>query len=403
MLFISNLFPDAARRYRGLDNAVLLGYLREYFEEIRVVAPRPTLDARLWAADPWRAGEQGGWKARGEDEWSRPVYLPVPYVPKMGGLLNDVLLARRLGGLLRRWAGAEPWEFDGVLASWLFPDGCAVSGVMRGRGVPHLLIAQGSDVHRYLEMPLRRRKILRTLDRAGGLVTRSARLAELCAEAGAPRERLHPVYNGVDTRTFYPAADPLAARRELGLCEQGPVVLFVGNFLPVKNPVLLVRAFAGAVGSGQLVMIGSGPLSGQIARVAREHGLGDRILLPGRKEPGEVAEYMRAADCLALPSWNEGVPNVILEAFASGLPIVSTRVGGIHEVWPGPDSRRAARLVPAGNLERFKEGLREVLAEARGETGRASRQVLREHGERFEWQIAAEKYAGILKRIKPGK
>ena len=97
---------------------------------------------------------------------------------------------------------------------------------------------------------------------------------------------------------------------------------------------------------------------------------------------------MRAADALALPSHNEGVPNVILEAFASGLRVVASRVGGIHEVH---NHETLGRLVPAGELEPLVTALRETL-ETDPDTA-----AIRAHALRFSWEAATARYAEILK------
>ena len=87
LLFISNLFPDAAEPYRGLDNVTILHLLRETFD-IRVVALRPSLKAWLGKAPAWQPREQ--------DVPLQPVFVPVRYVPKAGGLFNHKLVLAAL-------------------------------------------------------------------------------------------------------------------------------------------------------------------------------------------------------------------------------------------------------------------------------------------------------------------
>ena len=90
---------------------------------------------------------------------------------------------------------------------------------------------------------------------------------------------------------------------------------------------------------------------------------------------------MNCADLLALPSENEGVPNVILEAFASGLPVVASRVGGIPEVL---DQEALGRFSPPGDCERTGGGARTSNSRPRAIRRRSAR-----HGERFSWEAAA--------------
>ncbi len=403
LLFISNLYPDESTRYRGLDNAVLLTYLAPLCESIRAIALRPTPDPRLWRLDPF---SQSHWRPRPEDAAFHPLYLPVPYIPKAGGFFNDHLIRRRLTPLLARLE--KDFPFDTLLASWVFPDGCAVSALAAARKLPAVLIAQGSDIHQYLQSPPRRRKILRALAQSQGLITRSARLATLCEQAGADPAKLHPVYNGVDLEIFHPAEPQNlpALRKSLDLPERAPLILFVGNFLPVKNPHLLLQAFADLAAlpspsaePPHLLLIGSGPLQKALETEAGSRGLRERVHFLGRKEPAQVADYMRAADCLALSSHNEGVPNVILESFASGLPLVSTDVGGIHEVCPEDEALApVVRLVKPDDPPAFSKALAQVLQERQNTS---LRHALAAHGRGYAWQNTARRYREILQNV-PG-
>jgi glycosyltransferase involved in cell wall biosynthesis len=136
-------------------------------------------------------------------------------------------------------------------------------------------------------------------------------------------------------------------------------------------------------------MAGGGPLETACRELAERRGLGSRLILAGRKTPGEIATLMNAADVLALPSRNEGVPNVILEAFASGLPVVASRVGGIPEVL---DREVLGRLPPEGDVQAFTAALEQQLAAPRDPS------AIRAHAERFSWRAAADSYREILAR-----
>lgn len=136
----------------------------------------------------------------------------------------------------------------------------------------------------------------------------------------------------------------------------------VGRLSAQKGQLLLIDAFAELVAGGsdaRLVLAGDGELRGQIeARIAR-HGLGARVSITGWVTADEIAALLRTSRALVLPSFAEGLPVVIMEAFALGRPVVSTYVAGIPElVEPG----RSGWLVPAGAQEPLVVALREVLA-----------------------------------------
>lgn len=383
LLFVSNLFPDSREIYRGLDNATLLHALRDRYD-IRVLALRPTL--------PWRSGQ---WQPRPEDAVLQPQYLPVRYLPKIGHRWNHRLYARSLRTPL--FALHREWPFDAVLVSWLFPDACAISRVLQPKETPFVAIAQGSDVHQYLRMPARRKIICEEMSRASAIITRSAELARLLKEAGIQGERLHPIYNGVDTTRFRPPTpeERAAARLELGIPAGAKVILFVGNLLPVKNPSLLLEAHARLIRETdlqetRLVLVGGGPLEAKLRAQAAAAGTTEKTIFAGRLNADGVAQTMKAADLLALSSHNEGVPNVILEAFCAGLPVVSTNVGGISEVLQPP---LHGHLSSVGDRSDFFSSLAKILRNEPEATAIAN------YGSTYSWSRSAVQYDRIISRV----
>jgi sugar transferase (PEP-CTERM/EpsH1 system associated) len=152
---------------------------------------------------------------------------------------------------------------------------------------------------------------------------------------GVPRERIHQLYSGVDGDRFHregprPADLPWNAGDKL-------VIGTVGRFDPIKNQAGLLRAFRAILDQHpdwrsrlRLIIAGDGPLRGMLSALARDLGLGDSLWLTGAR--GDVPELMRAMDVFVLPSINEGISNTILEAMATGLPVVAGRTGGNPEL-----------------------------------------------------------------------
>jgi sugar transferase (PEP-CTERM/EpsH1 system associated) len=157
-------------------------------------------------------------------------------------------------------------------------------------------------------------------------------------KVGVPPERVSQVYNGVDTERFRPADVPHAVPDG---CPFDParhwLVGTVGRMQTVKDQPMLARAFVRLLAQHpalrervRLVMVGSGPLLAEVRRIVEQAGLANHCWLPG--ERADVAEVMRVLSCFALPSQAEGISNTILEAMASGLPVVATDVGGNAEL-----------------------------------------------------------------------
>jgi teichuronic acid biosynthesis glycosyltransferase TuaC len=370
LLFFSNLFPTESEPYRGLDNATLLHALRPHFD-IRVLSPRPAL--------PWNSRIHS---QRICDAPLKPRWAQATYLPKIGGSINHLLMAKSVRpafDLILR-----DFKTDIILSSWIFPDSCAALHLANGR-FPVVAIAQGTDIHQYLNMAARREVILKSLPRTHAVITRSRELSHLLAAAGFPSAKLHTINNGVSHDIFQPR-DKALTRQQSNLPATARIILFVGNFYEIKNPLLLIRAVA-QLESALLIMAGGGPLAQDARALAEKLGITSRVLFPGRQPPSEIARLMNAADLLTIPSNNEGVPNVILEAFASGLPVVASNVGGIPEVL---DNASLGRTFPAGDLDALVAALRDQLAAPRDTA------AIREHAARFTWDASADAYREIL-------
>ena len=170
----------------------------------------------------------------------------------------------------------------------------------------------------------------------------------LTGAVGIARECVTQIYNGVDTSRFAPTAD---ARHAIEGCPFAASDLWlvgtVGRLREVKDQVTLAEAFVRAVGhdaSGQrlrLVIVGDGPLREGVDRVLRAADLRELAWLPG--ERADVPDILRGLDCFVLPSLAEGISNTILEAMATEIPVVATRVGGNPELI---DDAVTGRLIP---------------------------------------------------------
>jgi glycosyltransferase involved in cell wall biosynthesis len=190
-------------------------------------------------------------------------------------------------------------------------------------------------------------------------VTVSRPLGEELANLGVPRDRIHLVPNGVDTTLFHPR-DRDEARRTLGLPLDRPIILFVGRLEPQKGLGELLDAFAAIrakMPGAMLALVGNGVWRDRVEAKKKEWG--DDLVAPGARPLSEVATWMAACNVFTLPSWNEGTPNVVLEALASGRPAVGSDVGGIPDVLSDP---RSGLVVPAKNATALADGLLEALS-----------------------------------------
>jgi glycosyltransferase involved in cell wall biosynthesis len=249
-----------------------------------------------------------------------------------------------------------------VLGTWAYPDGCAAILAARAFGKPCVVKVHGTDINNIAKRPSARAVLRRVLPMADALVSVSAGLSDELEGLGVPRAKIHLVANGVDKAVFAPR-DKRAARRALGVPESAPVVLFAGRLESGKGMAELLEAAAivrARVPGFVLAVLGEGDWAARVAEAAAASNGG--IVAPGVRPLKEVAEWLTACDVFTLPSWMEGTPNVVLEALASGRPVVATRVGGIPGVLPEPD---AGRLVPAKDAGALADALVETLARVR--------------------------------------
>ncbi len=235
----------------------------------------------------------------------------------------------------------------------------------------HRYIALSQDLGRYLEGPV-----------------------------GIAGRRITQIYNGVDAGRFKPAEGspaPIA-----GCPFQAPqhwLIGTVGRMAPVKDQLTLARAFVQALQlspafgeRARLVMVGDGPLRAQAQALLDDAGAGALAWLPG--ERSDVADVMRGLNCFVLPSLAEGISNTILEAMATGLPVVATAVGGNPELVA---QGRTGSLVAAAAPDSLAQTLADLAADPQraSEWGLAGRAAVEE---RFSLQAMVAAYRSLYDR-----
>jgi sugar transferase (PEP-CTERM/EpsH1 system associated) len=218
-------------------------------------------------------------------------------------------------------------------------------------------------------------------------------------DIGVPERRITRIHNGVDTRRFHPA---LPRNPIEGSPFNDPTLWLVGSvgrMAAVKDPVTLARAFVRmraidvSASRARLIMVGEGPLRSAVREVLAAAGQDDAVWLPG--ERGDVPAVLRGLDCYVLPSLAEGISNTVLEAMASGLPVIATAVGGNAEL---VEDGRTGHLVPAADPEALAHRMLQMANEpavARA-AGAAGRMRVEHH---FSIQAMIARYQGLYDRL----
>jgi glycosyltransferase involved in cell wall biosynthesis len=373
------------------------------------------------------------------------------YFPELsGGALQIRQLIRALGPRVRcavlttsAVASPGPPEVDGVLVRRVYVDvrsrrsiagaGVRLAGAFL-RMAPHVDIVQLNGYSRksvllmVLATAFRKRCVIKLTSvgqddppairaqgrlafasymRADAFVGLNPRQRELCLASGIVPERFTLIPNGVDLARFRPPVDGEREqlRATLGLPKDQPLTLFVGFFSREKQPHVLFEAwrrlprdqagalvFVGATG-GTNYEIDPG-LADEIRRAASTAGVADRLTFVERSD--RIEDYYRAADVFAMPSTREGLPNALLEAMASGLPCVASRLPGVTDWFVGDGA--SGLLVPPGDVDALSAALTRALGDARvaAALGRAARAVVQQ---RFDFDAIAGAYADLYARL----
>lgn len=221
---------------------------------------------------------------------------------------------------------------------------------------------------------------------------------------GVDAERISRIPNGVDTKRFRPAVDRGNLRGDLDTLLGSNIILIgtVGRMEPEKDPLTLIRAFCIAVKHTgmrnsrlRLAIVGDGSLRAAGQKLLIESGLNDMAWMPGARH--DIPEFLRTLDLFVLPSLAEGISNTVLEAMASGVPVVATRVGGNPELVIDGET---GSLLPPSNPELLAKAIEHYAfdKELRGRLGIAGR---RRAESVFELDKMINDYDALYRRLMP--
>jgi glycosyltransferase involved in cell wall biosynthesis len=218
----------------------------------------------------------------------------------------------------------------------------------------------GSDMNDLAQRPHLRGLVRNALSNAARIVAVSKALQQRVVELGIPPDRIIVQHNGVNGELFR-IRDRIETRKTLNLAEDRKLVTFVGNLVHEKGPDVLIEAVGRLHAAGStdvtLAFIGEGAQKQALLSRCLELGISNRVTFVGRRSPDDVALWLSASDVLCLPSRREGCPNVVLEALASGRPVVAAQVGGVPELlneWNGV-------MVPPDDPGKLAEALSQAL------------------------------------------
>jgi len=379
VLAITNLFGYPWDPSRGMFNQQQFKHLARHVD-LSVLVAVPWVEAVRHPTTYWSARREGRKGIPHVD------YFIFWYLPGMAQAMHSIFfflslaIQRPSTVFLKRW--------NALIGSWGFPDATATAALGGITGTPVFMKVHGTDINDYLSTPGKRWQILAAARRCRMVMTPSLALRDRLVDAGVDANKVAVVYNGVDSAMFRPA-ERSAARVRLGVPADEQMLLFVGNLKFAKGCVDLVDAFVAIAGTHPrltLVVIGAGDARPLMSQRIAQLGLANRVRFLGKLEHASLPDWFAAAQLFCLPSHNEGVPNVLLEAMACGIPVVASRVGGIPEVVPN----FAGLLVTPGDTRALANALQDALAHEWDIDQIAA------HARKFTWEANIDRVLHLL-------
>lgn len=266
--------------------------------------------------------------------------------------------------------------------------------------LPLVCSLRGSDINSY---PFYDRFSLyltkNLISRADRLVSVSSALKKATEAIERPNQEIKVIYNGCDINTFiFRQKDRHQIRNELGISDKEHVLIFVGSISKDKGIFELLDAFSRLYSTNinvHLVIIGNGPDRSSIQSIVLSDKIRNNVHIIGKLPNHVIPKYLSASDVFILPSYSEGLPNVVLEAMSCSLPVIASSVGGIPEaVVDG----KSGILVEKKNADSLKIAIEYVIYNTKKakEMGINGRKIVEN---KFTWPRNAEEVIQVYKEL----
>lgn len=294
------------------------------------------------------------------------VYRPrFTLIPKVGARRNASAIAKAALPVAQAIHAAH--RVDLVDAQFFFPDGPAAAVLAEELNRPLTIKARGSDITYWGGVDYACDQMREAASSARGLLSVSEALADQMVTAlGTTRQKIRVHYTGLDRDRFRPLGHTqlrtqLASELGFALPSAAPLLACVGALVARKGHDIAIEALAHLSAEhpeARLLLVGKGEEERSLRTLAKAKGVADRVHLTGAIDHDLLPIILSAADIMVLPTANEGLANVWVEAIACGTPVVTCDVGGAREL---VTSETAGRLVDR-NAAAVAQGVREVLS-----------------------------------------
>ncbi|MFC1643527.1 glycosyltransferase [Chlamydiota bacterium] len=257
-----------------------------------------------------------------EDE--RVHYINVPFFPKIE-CIKGYLFKHKACKIIKQLP--KDLAPDLIHSHFAYPDGLGALEISRILKIPYIITLRGDDILIYPERNnYLRKKIKEILKNASGILGVSNNICSKAIELGADPKVFYHIPDGIDETIFFPIGEKNSSN--------SPSILFAGSLLPVKNPVKMLKSFSLVLKKcpeATFSLAGEGFLEKKLRILSKKLQIEPKCIFLGQLSAENLADKMRKASLLCLPSLSEGWGNVITESMACGTPVVAANVGGIPE------------------------------------------------------------------------
>ena len=294
-----------------------------------------------------------------------------------------------------------------IHAHWVLPNGFAAAIASKILGIPFIISLHGSDIFTASKNALFRAVAKWTFQQSSYV---SACSQELCDRAKQinPNINIEVIPWGADPEKFRPLEDRCNVREKYGWSPKELIISTLGRMVHKKGFSQLIDIIPDLTSCTQkfrVVIGGSGPLEDELKEKAARMNLSEIVSFPGRIPWDEVPKYLAASDIFVLPSQRDeagnldGLPTVLLEAMACGLPCVASDVGGVSLVI---DQAKNGFLISPNSSSELTEGLRSLI-EDKDLRDRFSAAARSSVVERFNWDNVGKKFEAICQEALNGQ
>jgi glycosyltransferase involved in cell wall biosynthesis len=272
-----------------------------------------------------------------QDDWNGiPILFPTYYfIPRIGHYISGYCYWL---SVYKAFYSTQKIP-DVFFSAWAYPDAFATMLLAKKHKKPLVVSVLGSDINILAQQPDKKRKLQQVLNYASAIFSPSRALADCVVALGVDTAKVHVVHCGIDTQLFFPS-DRNSCAQELDIPADKKRILYIGNYKVAKGIIDYLQAvhqLSKKHTDFEAVIIGKGEDEQLVHNTIAKLEIAPFVRLVGEVDHDKLNSWLNASDCLCLPSYAEGLPNVVLEALATHTNVVATNVGGIPEAVKNAD------------------------------------------------------------------